>query len=41
MNSNQLKYNCSDSAYSSVLAYPGIEIKQFMIKQIKPVLARE
>lgn len=41
MNSNQFKYNCSDSAYSSVPACPGIGIKQLMIKQIKPVLARE
>lgn len=44
MNSNQFKYNCSDSDYSSVytvLACPSRDIKQLMIKQIKPVLDSE
>lgn len=44
MNTKQLKYNHSDSDCSSVytvLAHPSVGIKQLMIKQIKPLLARE
>lgn len=43
MNAKQLKYNHSDSDCSSVytvLACPSVGIKQLMIKQIKPLLAR-